>query len=32
MDLDGLDNLAAFRQRMEADPGVQAALKAEGLH
>ena len=32
VDLDGLDNLAAFRQRMEADPGVQAALKAEGLH
>ncbi len=32
VDLDGLDNLAAFRQQMEADPGVQAALKAEGLH
>ncbi|MGX5729774.1 glutathione S-transferase N-terminal domain-containing protein [Pseudoxanthomonas beigongshangi] len=32
VDLAGLDNLAAFRQRMEADPGVQAALKAEGLH
>ncbi len=32
VDLSGLDNLAAFRQRMEADPGVQAALKAEGLH
>ena len=32
VDLGGLDNLAAFRQRMEADPGVQAALKAEGLH
>ncbi len=31
IDLDGLDNLAAFKQRMEADPGVQAALKAEGL-
>ncbi len=32
VDLAGLDNLAAFRQRMEADPGVQAALQAEGLH
>lgn len=32
VDMTGLDNLAAFRQRMEADPGVQAALKAEGLH
>lgn len=32
VDLSGLDNLVAFRQRMEADPGVQAALKAEGLH
>jgi len=32
VDLGGLDNLAAFRQRMETDPGVQAALKAEGLH
>lgn len=31
IDLSGLDNLAAFKQRMEADPGVQAALKAEGL-
>ncbi|GAB3088626.1 glutathione S-transferase N-terminal domain-containing protein [Lysobacter terrae] len=31
IDLDGLDNLAAFKQRMDADPGVQAALKAEGL-
>lgn len=31
IDLTGLDNLAAFRQRMEADPGVQAALKAEAL-
>ena len=29
--LGGLDNLTAFKQRMEADPGVQAALKAEGL-
>lgn len=32
VDMAGLDNLAAFRQRMEADPGVQAALKTEGLH
>ena len=31
VDLSGLDNLAAFKRRMEADPGVQAALKAEGL-
>lgn len=31
IDLSGLDNLAAFKQRMEADAGVQAALKAEGL-
>jgi len=31
VDLDGLDNLAAFKQRMDADAGVQAALKAEGL-
>ena len=31
VDLSGLDNLAAFQQRMEADRGVQAALKAEGL-
>jgi glutathione S-transferase len=31
IDLSGLDNLAAFKQRMEADRGVQAALKAEGL-
>ena len=31
VDLSGLDNLAAFRQRMDADPGVQAALRAEGL-
>lgn len=29
--LDGLDQLAAFKQRMENDAGVQAALKAEGL-
>ncbi|MFI8719904.1 glutathione S-transferase N-terminal domain-containing protein [Stenotrophomonas sp. NPDC077464] len=32
IDLSGLDNLAAFKTRMEADAGVQAALKAEGLH
>jgi glutathione S-transferase len=31
MDLSGLDNLAAFKARMDADAGVQAALKAEGL-
>lgn len=31
VDLGGLDNLAAFKTRMEADAGVQAALKAEGL-
>lgn len=31
VDLGGLDNLAAFAQRMDADAGVQAALKAEGL-
>jgi len=31
VDLSGLDNLAAFKARMEADAGVQAALKAEGL-
>ncbi|MFT3762572.1 MAG: glutathione S-transferase N-terminal domain-containing protein [Pseudoxanthomonas sp.] len=31
VDLAGFDHLAAFRQRMDADPGVQAALKAEGL-
>lgn len=31
VDLSGLDNLAAFKARMEADRGVQAALKAEGL-
>ncbi len=31
LDLGGLDHLAAFRQRMDADRGVQAALKAEGL-
>lgn len=31
VDLTGLDNLAAFFKRMEADKGVQAALQAEGL-
>jgi glutathione S-transferase len=31
IDLSGLDNLAAFDQRMAADAGVQAAMKAEGL-
>ena len=31
VDLSGLDALAAFGARMEADAGVQAALKAEGL-
>ncbi|MBF6025725.1 glutathione S-transferase N-terminal domain-containing protein [Lysobacter niastensis] len=31
VDLGGLDQLAAFKARMEADAGVQAALKAEGL-
>ena len=31
VDLCGLDNLARFDARMAADPGVQAALKAEGL-
>lgn len=31
IDLDGLANLLAFKRRMEADPGVQAALAAEGL-
>ena len=31
VDLSGLDNLSDFFKRMEADAGVQAALKAEGL-
>lgn len=31
VDLDGLDNLAAFKQRMLDDPGVQAVFEAEGL-
>ncbi|WP_374248757.1 glutathione S-transferase family protein [Thermomonas sp.] len=31
VDLSELDNLARFDARMAADPGVQAAMKAEGL-
>ena len=31
VDLAGFENLARFSQRMVSDPGVQAALKAEGL-
>lgn len=31
VDLSGMDNLAAFDARMAADPGVQAAMKTEGL-
>ncbi|MGH8483913.1 MAG: glutathione S-transferase family protein [Pseudomonas sp.] len=31
IDLSGLDNLAAFKTRMEADAGVKAVLQAEGL-
>lgn len=31
VDLSGLDNLAAFKTRMEADAGVKAVLQAEGL-
>ena len=31
VDTSGLAHLQAFKQRMEARPGVQAALKAEGL-
>ena len=31
VDLSGYAHIAAFRQRMEADAGVQAVLKAEGL-
>ena len=31
IDLGGLDNIAAYKTRMDADAGVQAALKAEGL-
>lgn len=32
IDLGGLDHLAAYKTRMDADAGVQAALKAEGLN
>ncbi len=31
IDLSGLDNLDAFYKRMEQDPAVQTALRAEGL-
>lgn len=31
LDLDGLDNLAAFNTRMDQDAGVQKVLKDEGL-
>lgn len=31
VDLAGLEHLAAFRQRMDADEGVRRALKTEGL-
>ena len=31
VDLDGLDHLAAYASRIEADPAVQKALKDEGL-
>ena len=31
IDLGGLDSLERFFQRMQADPGVKAALRAEGL-
>lgn len=31
IDISGLTNLVAFRARMSARPGVQAAMKAEGL-
>lgn len=31
VDLSGFDHVAAFKQHMENDSGVQAALKAEGL-
>lgn len=32
LDLAAMPNLGAFKLRMEPDPGVQAALAAEGLH
>jgi glutathione S-transferase len=31
VDMSGLDNIAAFKARMDADPGVRATLEAEGL-
>ena len=31
VDLSGLEHLAAYKKRMDADAGVQAALQAEGL-
>ena len=31
VDLAGLSNLAAYRERVAARPAVQAAMKAEGL-
>ncbi|MGH8172070.1 MAG: glutathione S-transferase family protein [Rhodanobacteraceae bacterium] len=31
VDLSGLDNLVAFEKRMRADPGVQRAMKEQGL-
>lgn len=31
IDLSGLDRLAAFERRLDADPGVRAALETEGL-
>ncbi len=31
IDLSDLANLVAFKRRMDADSGVQATLKAEGL-
>ena len=31
VDLSGLDQLRAFSERMRQDPGVQRALKAQGL-
>ncbi len=31
IDLDGLDGLDRFFRRMQADPGVKAAMKAEGI-
>jgi glutathione S-transferase len=31
LDISGLNNLGAFMARVSARPGVQAALRAEGL-